>query len=277
MPLITGIQIAAAAFFAEYVDSTLGMGYGTLLTPLLILMGFSPLEVVPSVLLSEFITGSLAGFTHHKAGNVDLGLKSTNIAFIAKEIKEFGYIKTYKKNTSPDLKIGLLLIACSFLGTALGVLIALVLPKFWLNIYIGCLIIAIGAVILFTMNKKYGFSAKRIAVLGLIASANKGLSGGGYGPLVTAGQILSGVKAKAVVGITSFSEAITCFVGIIIYFFTVPHLNWSIAPFNVTGAILAVPLAAFSVKIADEKKMRLMIGIVTAILGILMIVKTIHR
>lgn len=277
MPLALGIKIAIAAFLAEYVDSTLGMGYGTLLTPLLLLMGFNPLEVVPCVLLSEFFTGLLAGFTHHKAGNVNLSLKSTNITFILRETKDLGYIKTYKKTISLDLKIALLLIACSFVGTVLGVLIAVILSKFWLNIYIGSLVLTIGVVILFTLNKKYGFSAKKIAVLGLIASANKGVSGGGYGPLITAGQILSGVKAKSVVGITSFSEAITCFVGIITYLLTVQNLNWSIAPFNVIGAVLAVPLAALSVKITNEKRMRLMIGIVTIILGVLTIIKTIYH
>ncbi len=159
----------------------------------------------------------------------------------------------------------------------LGVLIAVILSKFWLNIYIGCLVLTIGVVILFTLNKKYGFSAKKVAVLGLIASANKGVSGGGYGPLITAGQILSGVKAKSVVGITSFSEAITCFVGITTYLLTVQNLNWSIAPFNVIGTISAVPLAALSVKITSEKRMRLMIGIVTIILGALTIIKTIYH
>ncbi len=97
MPLAIGIKISVAAFLAEYVDSTLGMGYGTLLTPLLLLTGFSPLDVVPCVLLSEFLTGLLAGFTHHKARNVNLSLKSTNISFILKEIRELGYIKTYKR------------------------------------------------------------------------------------------------------------------------------------------------------------------------------------
>ena len=59
-----GITIVIIAFFAEYIDSTLGMGYGTTLTPLLILFGFEPLQVVPAVLLSELVTGLLAGFTH---------------------------------------------------------------------------------------------------------------------------------------------------------------------------------------------------------------------
>ena len=39
--------IFLAALFCEYIDSALGMGYGTTLTPLLLLAGFDPLEIVP--------------------------------------------------------------------------------------------------------------------------------------------------------------------------------------------------------------------------------------
>lgn len=277
MPLITGLKIIGLAFLCEYVDSTLGMGYGTLLTPFLLLMGFGPLQVVPCVLLSELCTGLLAGFTHHHAGNVNLALKSTNINFIVAEIKELGYIRAYKKNVPPHLRISLLLIASSFLGAALGVFVAVILPKFWLSLYIGFLVLVIGLVILFTLNKTYAFSARKIAALGLIASANKGLSGGGYGPLITAGQILSGVKTKSVVGITSFAEAITCFVGIIVYLLIVKNIDWGIAPFNTLGALLAVPVAAVSVKITREKKLKIFIGLTTIALGILTILKTLYR
>jgi hypothetical protein len=61
------------AFLAELVDSTLGMGYGTTLTPLMMLIfGLEPLQIVPAVLLSELITGLAAGFSHHSFGNVTL-------------------------------------------------------------------------------------------------------------------------------------------------------------------------------------------------------------
>jgi len=63
------------AFVCEYVDSTLGMGYGTTLTPLLLIMGYNPLQVVPVVLISELISGLLAGMLHHKEGNVNLRAK----------------------------------------------------------------------------------------------------------------------------------------------------------------------------------------------------------
>ena len=52
---LVGLCIAFIAFLAEYVDSTLGMGYGTTLTPVLLLMGYEPMQVVPAVLLSNYL------------------------------------------------------------------------------------------------------------------------------------------------------------------------------------------------------------------------------
>ena len=60
------IALIVTAFLCEYVDSTLGMGYGTILTPVLLAVGFNPLQIVPAVLLSELISGVLAGILHHR-------------------------------------------------------------------------------------------------------------------------------------------------------------------------------------------------------------------
>ena len=67
----TILAIFLAAHLCEYVDSSLGMGYGTTLTPVLLLAGFEPLQIVPAVLLSEFVTGLAAGLLHHHEGNID--------------------------------------------------------------------------------------------------------------------------------------------------------------------------------------------------------------
>lgn len=275
MPLATGITIAIIAFFAEYIDSAFGGGYGTLLAPLLILIGFNPLEVVPAILVSEFITGMIGGFTHHRAGNVNFRPESTNVIFILNKIKEFGCIRSFRKGIPLHLKIALLLGICSIIGAVAAVFIAINLPGFWLKLYIGCLIFLIGIVILVTLNKEYKFSWRRITILGLIASFNKGLSGGGYGPIVTGGQLLSGVQAKNAVGITTLSEGLTCLVGIIIYFITVPHLDLKIAPYITAGAMLSVPLAAFTVKKINQKIIKVIIGIITVILGLTTIIKTV--
>ena len=44
------LPIVLLAFFCELVDSTLGMGYGTTLTPLLLAVGYEPIAIVPAVL-----------------------------------------------------------------------------------------------------------------------------------------------------------------------------------------------------------------------------------
>lgn len=270
-----GIVIVIIAFLAEYIDSTLGMGYGTTLTPVLLLIGFNPLQVVPAVLLSELITGLLAGFTHHKAGNVNFKPKSTNVLYIIKRIKELGYIESFKRGVPIHLKIAIVLAACSIFGTLAAVFISVNLPKFWLNMYIGFLVLVIGLVILFTINKTYRFSWKKIFSLGLIASFNKGMSGGGYGPVVTGGQLLAGVKGKSAIGITSLAEGLTCLVGVIAYILSKSIIDWKLAPYLIIGAVLSVPLSAITVKKIKTRKLTVIIGILTLFLGGFTIIKTI--
>ena len=126
------------------------------------------------------------------------------------------------------------------------------------------------------INKKFNFSWKKIIGLGLIASFNKGLSGGGYGPVVTSGQILCGVDGKSAVGITSLAEGLTCAVGIAMYLLiSKSPLDLKLAPFIVLGAVLSVPFSVKSVKKITEKRLKLAIAILTIILGLFTIIKII--
>lgn len=270
-----GIAIVLIAFFCEYMDSTLGMGYGTTLTPVLLLFGFSPLQIVPAVLLSELISGLLAGFFHHKEGNVNLKPKTADPVIIAKSLRNLGYIESFKRGIPLHLKIALLLAICSIVGTVAAVFVAVNIPKFWLKLYIGVLVFAMGIVVLICLNKDFKFSWGKITSLGLIASFNKGMSGGGYGPVVTGGQILSGVEGKSAVGITSLAEGLTCLVGVITYSLVMKNpLDWKFAPFIIIGAVLSVPLSAKSVKKISTRKLKLAIAMLTIILGAFTIIKT---
>jgi len=273
--LTFGIAIIIIAFLAEYTDSTIGMGYGTILTPVLLLLGFEPLRIVPAVLFSEFVTGLLAGFTHHSMGNVDFRPRSTNLRYIIKRLNELGYVEGFKRGIPLHLKAALLIASCSIIGTLTAVFIAINITKYYLTLYIGILILTIGVVILKTINSKFGFSWKKMTFLGLIASFNKGISGGGYGPVVAGGQILAGVDEKNAIGITSLAEGLTCFFGVIAYILTGNKLDWSIALYLVIGAILSVPLGAYTVRKMETKRLRIVIGIATTILGIFTIGKVV--
>lgn len=253
---ILGIQIFLAlillAFFCELMDSTLGMGYGTTLTPVLMLFGFGPLAIVPCVLLSELITGITAGMAHHKAGNVSF------------------------KRGSVHLNIALVLSACSIIGATIAVFLAINIPKLWLNTYIGFMVLGMGIIILLTLNKDYIFSWKKITGLGFIAAFNKGMSGGGYGPVVTGGQILSGINGNHAVGITSLAEGLTCIVGVIVFIISPVTINWGLAPSLIIGALLSVPFSIFIVKKIPTRSLKIAIGALTLILGSVTLLKVFY-
>ncbi|MFH1621964.1 MAG: sulfite exporter TauE/SafE family protein [Candidatus Omnitrophota bacterium] len=271
------VVIVVIAFFCEYVDSTLGMGFGTALAPILLMMGYSPLQVVPVILISELISGLSAAVLHHREGNVNLKPEILNVSEIIEKLKSLGYIGSFKKVVPPHLKVALLLSACSIIGTVLAVFIAVNIPKFWLKLYIGCLVFMMGIIIIICFNKEFGFSWRKITFLGFIASFNKGISGGGYGPVVTCGQILSGVESKSAVGITSLAEGLTCAVGIIAYMLVAKNpLDLRLAPFVVLGAILSLPFSAKSVKKMTAKRLKLAIAVITIILGTLTIFQTLR-
>ncbi|MBN2209886.1 MAG: sulfite exporter TauE/SafE family protein [Sedimentisphaerales bacterium] len=266
--LASMVLIGILAFGCEFIDSTLGMGYGTALTPILMLMGFSPAQVVPAVLFSELFTGLTAGVLHHRQGNVDFRPKSTNPSVIMRKLSSLGYVESFRQGIPLHLKVALLLGICSIVGTVAAVFVAVSIPKFWLKLYIGVLVLLMGIVILVLYKREFRFSWKKITVLGVIASFNKGMSGGGYGPVVTVGQVLSGVKGANAVAITSLAEGLTCFVGVVLYYLLQEQgMNWRLALTISLGALASVPLSVFAVKRIHAQALKLAIAVVTIVLG----------
>ena len=200
------LLIIPLAFLCEFIDSSLGMGYGTTLAPLLLLLGFQPLQVVPAILLSEFVTGLTAACFHHTIENVNF------------------------KPGSKDLKVATVLSIFSIIGVIISVILAIKLPPKIVKLYIALVVLSMGTIILLTRNKRINFRWGRIITVGSLAAFNKGISGGGYGPLVMGGQMLSGIGVKNAVAITSLSESVVCFVGILVYFLCKSAVDWTLAP-----------------------------------------------
>ena len=171
--------IVFLAFVFEFFDASLGLGFGTTITAILVLIGYSPLEVIPSVLFANAVMGIIAGFIHHRFENVNFHWSSR------------------------DLKVAVVLTIFGIIGMLVAVLIALELPETFLRVYIGLLVLAIGIYILAHHKKEHSFHWKKISLLGLVAAFNKGMTGGGYGSILVGGQILSGINSKSAVGITA--------------------------------------------------------------------------
>lgn len=252
MDFLVIFLLAALSFLLEVVDASVGMGYGTLLTPVLLLLGFDSHQVVPAVLISQLAGDFLAAFFHHQFRNVNLSIGSRH------------------------LNVAVTLGALSLMGAVVAVVISAELPALFLNAYISILLIIAGVIVLVTRNKKYGFSWIRLLSLGSLAAFNKGISGGGYGPLVTSGQILSGIEAKSAIGIISLAEGVSCIVALLMYGLIGKSIDWLFAVPLSIGVAISTPMAAFVVNKIENKRFRLMIGVFTLLLGILTIMSLLH-
>jgi len=265
-----GIWLILLSFLAEYVDSTLGMGYGTSLTPLLVsipLFSFAPLRVVPAILLSELVTGIMAGIFHNAVGNVKFFGETMKFKPLTAAIEEKGFVKGLRHSIPRELKMVILIASLSAVGAVAAALIAVNIPPFYLKLYIAVLVLGIGIYIIATLRKTFKFTWGKLMGLGLLASFNKGMSGGGYGPVVTGGQLLSGVDAKTSIAVTSVAEGITCLFGLITYMIASPQMDLSLAPYMLIGGLLSVPLSAISVKRMKTDRLRLIIGLAVILLG----------
>lgn len=242
-----GLLFLAAVFaiVSEYVDSSLGMGYGTSLTPLLLLLGFDPLDVVPAVLLSEVVTGLIAAALHQAAGNVSFAPGST------------------------ARKAVWVLAGFGGLGSIIGVQVAVRLSPDVLRAYIGVIVLATGILVFFANHMRLRFSWRRLMVVGLVGAFNKGIAGGGYGAVITGGQVLSGLNAKAAIGVTSLTQGFVSLVGAVSYFAHRGSLSTALALAIILGAVASTPLSAMTVRKLKLPHLRLAVGLASCVLGAL--------
>jgi len=242
------LVLVGAAFLTGYIDTCVGGGHGTILTPILILLGFPPSMVVPAILLSEIGIGILSVILNHRAGNIRLA------------------------RGEHHRQVLLVLAAASLVGSVIAVTAAVKLPAHWVNLYIGLVIIAVGLLLM----KKPAFgevSMKRIMMLGTIAAFNKSISGGGYGPLLTSGQVLSGVCEKGAVSITPPARGLTGLIAVVLYFMAKNTLEISLAVPLILGSLLAMPVAVMTVAAIDAAMLRRGITLATLVLGLLLVIK----
>jgi len=156
----------------------------------------------------------------------------------------------------------------------IGVLTAVNIPEVVLETYIGVVVLGTGLAIIWRRSHSGKFSWKGLTVVGILGAFNKGISGGGYVPLVTGDQIISGREARSSVGNTTVAVAVVCAVGFVLYLVIGNSVDWVMAGAASAGSLVAAPLAAFTVKRANTEKLRLVIGLAIATLGTLTLLRT---
>jgi len=208
---------------------------------------------------------------HQKYSNANFKPKTTNVKKIKASLKKLGYVECFKRGFSPDFKIVIMIIILGIIATIIGATTALSIPNWALKGYIGVLVLVTGFVLL--LKKSFEFSWKKMTALGTLASFNKGISGGGFGPVTTGGQIIAGNDHKSSIGCTTMAEAPICIAGFLTYLLTKGIANYDLAIALSIGAFVGAPFGAKLTKKLNGKKLKPMLGILIIILGAWTIIK----
>jgi uncharacterized membrane protein YfcA len=241
--LLIGIGVLAAA--AEYVDSSVGMGFGTVVAPVLLLLGFGLEAVLPAVLVSETVSGSVAAVLHHRAANVDFSRGSSDRRVVAK------------------------MLPAALLGAAAGGAMGGWLEAFPGDVVVGAVILAAGSLLLVRRRPTHDVRWGRVVMLGVMAAVAKGVSSAGFGPVVTSGQIVIGLPERDAVGITSALEAPVSLVALATFGLVATWPAPSLTVALTLGALVGVPPAVWTVRLLPTRSIRLAVGLLACVLGAL--------
>lgn len=239
----SSLVLLLLALGCEFMDATIGMGYGTTLTPILLVLGYPVGIVVPAALLSQLLANLSAAFFHHETGN-------------------FNFWKDHQvRNTG-------LIMGLVGLGVSVAtMLFALKLPDQVLRIGITLIVIGIGVFMLVGARFKIRFRMRNVGILAAVAAFNKAFSGGGYGPLVCGGQVLVGLPVRASVASTAVAESIVCAAAVVTFYAggrTVPL--FLLLPL-VTGSLLSTPVSAVVLNRLPQTLVKKLMALAILLLG----------
>ncbi len=237
--------VVAIAVVLEFLDASAGMGYGTAITPLLLILGFDPIQIVPAVMIQQAAAGLLGAYLHHEFGNVEWRFRP-----MSETVRLWLIIAG----------VGCLMVTLS-ITTVYGVF---KVAKVWINLYVAILLVAMGVISLIGFKRQREYRPRRMFAFGALAAFNKGVGGGGYGPVVTVGGLLSGVPVKSMLAVTSISEGTVCVASIVVWLAMLTQgvvIDFILLPSMLLGSIIAAVGAPYATRVFPERLWRLVVPV----------------
>ena len=226
----------------EFMDAAAGMGFGTAVGALLLVAGFTPVQVVPTIMIEQALCGLIGTFLHQEFKNVEWSFSPM----------------------SETIKLWLLISVMGCLATLISITAIysiFAVHKVWIKAYVMLTLLLMGGVSLFQgiSRQEHKYRPRLMTLFGFLAGFNKGIGGGGFGPVVTVGGVLSGVPVKSQLAVTAISEGTVSSFAVIIWFVTLStgtQIDFILLPSMMIAAIGSGIIAPFAVRVFPEKLWR---------------------
>jgi uncharacterized membrane protein YfcA len=235
------LGMVVVGYLAQFVDGTLGMGYGVFSASLLVSIGLYPVIASASVHTAEIFTTFLSGVSHFKLGNV-------------------------KRDLVLSLAIP------GVIGGVAGAYFLASVPGKTIKPFVAAILLAMGLLILYRVllrknpipSENNGHSRVKLTLLGLVAGFMDAVGGGGWGPIATPSLILSGNdEPRQVVGSVNLVEFFVTLAETLTFLIMIgpEAFRWDIVVALLIGGAIAAPLAAFTCKKLPHKALGGLIGV----------------
>ncbi len=250
----TSIPVAlAAAAAAAFLCGSLGLGFGALLMPALLLLGIEPRVAVASSLIAQLVTVPLGGASH----------------------ASFGHVRA---------RIVVPLMGAGLLGTFAGAQFSISIGQFLLTILIAASTIVMGILVLTRGVLEVGAGRKEgravrwqaLVAIGLVAGFAASAFGTGWGPVGVSLLLLAGIAPKLAVGSSVTARAPIALSATLAYFSLAgPQrvVELGILVPIVAGGVLGILLGSVAARRLGDRRLRQAVGLVIVTLGLLVFFK----
>lgn len=236
--------VLLAAFF-EFMDASAGMGFGTALTPLLLMVGFDPKQIVPVVMIQQAAAGLVGAFLHREFENVEWKFKPM----------------------SETIKLALIIVVSGVIFNTLaivGIYKIFHVDKIWIKLYVAFLLLMMGGVSLFQSKKERPYKPSKMVLWASLAGFNKGVGGGGYGPVVTIGGLMAGVPVKSMLAVTAISEGAVSLVAMIVWLLMLTSgvtIDYILLPSFMLATMFSAVAAPYMTRVFPEKLWKIVVPV----------------
>ncbi len=247
----TFLLMLLTGFLAQMVDGSMGMGYGTISTTFLLAIGVPPAIVSSRVHSARVFSSGVAGFSHHRFGNINKKLFGTLVwpGIIGAIAGAALAVWAHDKNFS-WVRIPLSIYTC----------------------YLGYFIIRKAY-----KKKSQSDKVKRAGWLATVGGLMDAFAGGGWGALVTSTLIAKRRSPRYVIGSVCLAEFFVVLASAITFFILLKHLPIMDVLGLIMGGVVAGPIAARLVGRLPIKTTYLSVGVLVIATSIFTLYKVIGK
>jgi uncharacterized protein len=227
------LLMLVTGFLAQLTDGSLGMGYGTISTTVLLAYGVSPAIVSSRVHSARVFSSGVSGYSHHRFGNINK--------------------KLFKTLVIPGVIGAIIGAALAYFGQAYSDWVRLPLSIY--TLYLGYFIIRKAF-----KKRKLRDKVKKAGLLASIGGFLDAFAGGGWGTLVTSTLMSKRKSPRYVIGSVCLAEFFVVFASSITFFILLKSIPlWDVAGL-IIGGVIAAPIAARLVGKLPIKTMFIIVG-----------------